>query len=63
MNDEISAKEAAEMLNISDQTVRELIRRGELEARRKTSAKQSPYLIKRASVEAYLKRLENQPEL
>lgn len=62
MNDEISANEAAEMLNISDQTVRVLIRSGEIEARRKTSAKKSPYLIKRASVEAYIKRLANQPE-
>lgn len=60
--EELTISATAEMLSVSTQTIRRLIKDGLLDARRKTFAKQSHYLIKRVSVEEYLKRLETQPE-
>lgn len=61
-SEEITVLEAANMLNVSDETIRRLVHKGELIGRRKTASRQSHIMIRRASVEAYLKRLDIQPE-
>lgn len=59
----ISLNEAAAMLDVSRETVRRLLHSGQLAYRRKTPSAQSPYLIVRDSVEAYIKRMmEVRPE-
>lgn len=61
-SDEITVPEAAKLIDVSDETIRQLVKRGDLIGRRKTPRKQSHIVIKRASVEAYLKRMEIHPE-
>lgn len=55
--EELSVSEVAEKLSVSSQTVRELIRQGHLDARRKTPSPLSHFVVKRASVESYMKRM------
>ncbi len=55
--DNITAAEAAELIGVTPQAVRDLIRKGELPGWWKISAAaNSPYLGPRASVLAYLQR-------
>lgn len=61
-DDEITVLEAANMLGVSDETVRRMVHKGELVGRRKTPSPHSHIVIKRASVEAYLQRVQIYPE-
>ena len=60
MSETISTREAARRLHISRATVVRLIRAGAIRAAKKTRARNSPYLVDAASVEAY-DRARRQP--
>lgn len=51
----LTVKSVANMLNISAATVRRLIDHGYLSGAKKSPASNSPYMVSRASVTAYLK--------
>ena len=49
----VSVLEAAKLLGVGKDTVHQLIKAKRITAHRKTHAPQSPFMIDRASVEAY----------
>lgn len=58
MSDMLTVKDAAERLGVSSETLRRLYKSGELRGRPKTSARGSPILIEKTSVEKYIAKLE-----
>lgn len=50
---DISVRQTAQQLGITPETVRTLIADGTLKAYKKTLAKNSPYMVDKASVEAF----------
>ena len=57
----VSVLEAAKFLGVSRDTVYRLVKAERLSAHRKTHAPQSPFMIDRASVEAYDQRAARRP--
>lgn len=55
----VTVKEAARVLGLSEETVRRKYREGQIRGRPKTEAKGSPILIERASLDEYVKKLED----
>ena len=58
MSDMLTVKEAADRLGLSSETVRRLYKSGELRGRPKTTARGSPILVEKESVEKYIDNLE-----
>ncbi len=58
MSDMLTVKEAADRLGLSAETVRRLYKSGELRGRPKTTARGSPILLEKQSVEKYIANLE-----
>jgi len=55
MPNTISTKEAAEILNVSERTIRNMIKRGSINAQKMDPNAKSVYRISRADVEKILK--------
>jgi hypothetical protein len=60
LSDNISIFEAARLLEMHRDTVRELVKKGELKGYKKTFAKTSPFLVDRASVLDFDRRRREQ---
>ena len=58
MSEMVTVKEAAGLLGLSSETVRRLYKSGELRGRPKTSARGSPILVEKESIEKYIVNLE-----
>ena len=56
MTTHISAREAAELLGISKNTLIRLIHSNQITAHKKTSATNSPFVVDKESVLAYIER-------